>query len=361
MEELIAVVLGYDVVGYSRLRNQSQESVLRVLSGTASAAMEGFRSTGGGQVHFSPAGDGGYMTFVGAETAVLGAISGFMQEIREAGAARKAGTEFSLRYAAHSGIVFVSKDADGRLNVFGDGINLASRLLDVSTAGRLLVSGAFMDRMQDVEGAVYERLGVSIAKHAVRLEVYNCWGETFGLPLPADCRDDALASDPLLSSLDRVLGRRSDEPGLLLGEFKSAPKAEGLAFSQEGRIQEKLIYRVGQELHGYIRPGRAAFCTVYHFTPSTGEWALVFPLPGTDATLLSPRTWQPVVSGVTTRPAGRKLFVVFLAPKRETVVEIQALLSRRETGGEEDVARWLSELNLGSELCLEAIRYLVLE
>ncbi|MBA3771638.1 MAG: protein kinase [Ramlibacter sp.] len=81
----------------------------------------------------------------------------------------------SARIGLHMGPVRVVSDINGRVNVVGDGINVAQRVMDFAQGKQVLVSRSYYDvisRITDDTAGLFEYLGQYEDKHARKHEVY---------------------------------------------------------------------------------------------------------------------------------------------------------------------------------------------
>ncbi|APW43573.1 protein kinase domain-containing protein [Rhodoferax saidenbachensis] len=89
---------------------------------------------------------------------------------------QKYGQKLSMRVGLHMGPVRMLMDINNRVNVVGDGINVAQRIMDFSSANQITVSRAYYDvisRISDGAEAMFEYLGPRLDKHKRSHEVYS--------------------------------------------------------------------------------------------------------------------------------------------------------------------------------------------
>jgi hypothetical protein len=86
----------------------------------------------------------------------------------------------------HSGPIHRVKDANGRENIAGVGINIAQRVMDCGDAGHILVSKRVADDLaQHRRWQRYlHELGDVEVKHGVVVSLVNLYAETIGNPAP---------------------------------------------------------------------------------------------------------------------------------------------------------------------------------
>ncbi|MGK6307398.1 adenylate/guanylate cyclase domain-containing protein [Variovorax sp. DT-64] len=147
LRQRLLAILAADAVGYSRLMARDEHGTVAALD----AARAVFRSrieAGRGRV-IDMAGDSVLAVFETAAGAVTAAIA-VQQELSASAAAVPQDRRMHFRIGIHMGDVI--EKADG--TVYGDGVNIASRLCAVAEAGGIVVSDA-------VHGAVRDRIVAS--------------------------------------------------------------------------------------------------------------------------------------------------------------------------------------------------------
>jgi class 3 adenylate cyclase len=181
----VCAVLGMDVVSFSTLSDEDQLTTVRFLIKWVRAALD-FQEIKPHQYHWSPAGDGGYLTFktpAASERALEVAFS-ILEKAQHPSWVPRTGNRVELRLGLHAGIVHESDELGGGTNIWGDGINMAARVLSVSVNSQVLVSNQYYENYirnratQSYEfGEVYPRT----VKHGVRISVRNCRRGDLGL------------------------------------------------------------------------------------------------------------------------------------------------------------------------------------
>ena len=94
--------------------------------------------------------------------------------------------QFSLRMAAHVGPVEIAEDIGNDKNVFGEGINVASRALQFSNPGELVVTQRMYElarELPEFEGR-FDPIGEETTKHGLDLTLYRVMGPSSGVGLP---------------------------------------------------------------------------------------------------------------------------------------------------------------------------------
>jgi len=88
---------------------------------------------------------------------------------------QKYGQKLSMRVGLHMGPVRMLMDINKRVNVVGDGINVAQRIMDFSSANQIMVSRAYYDvisRISEGAEAMFEYMGARLDKHKRSHDVY---------------------------------------------------------------------------------------------------------------------------------------------------------------------------------------------
>jgi TolB-like protein/class 3 adenylate cyclase/Tfp pilus assembly protein PilF len=175
----IAHVLFMDIVGYSKLLTDEQSEALQELNQIVRGTEAAHAAEAAGQLTILPTGDGMALVFAGSvEEPVECAL--------EISHALRAQPSLPVRMGIHSGPVHHVKDANGRENIAGIGINIAQRVMDCGDAGHILVSKRVADDLaQQRRWQPYlHELGDVEVKHGVVVSLVNLYAETIGNPMP---------------------------------------------------------------------------------------------------------------------------------------------------------------------------------
>ncbi|MDH3320577.1 MAG: PEGA domain-containing protein [Betaproteobacteria bacterium] len=115
-------------------------------------------------------GDGAGITFLGdPEDALFVAMS-----LRAAARAESSGA-IAVRIGINLGPVRLVKDINGQINIIGDGINVAQRVMTFAQAGQLLVSRSFYEVVSCLSldyASLFSYVGARTDKHVREHEVY---------------------------------------------------------------------------------------------------------------------------------------------------------------------------------------------
>src|SRR5882762_9730946 len=175
----IAHVLFMDIVGYSKLLTDEQSEALQELNQIVRSTEAAREAEAAGALTILPTGDGMALVFTGSvEEPVECAL--------EISRALRAQPSLPVRMGIHSGPIHHVKDANGRENIAGVGINIAQRVMDCGDAGHILVSKRVADDLaQQRRWQPYiHELGDVEVKHGVVVSLVNLYAETIGNPTP---------------------------------------------------------------------------------------------------------------------------------------------------------------------------------
>lgn len=163
----LAAVLALDVEGYSRLMGEDETGTLAALVELRKTIVEPAVSDHAGRI-VKLMGDGALIEFASAVDSVECAIA-----IQDAIAANDAGTSDSvairLRIGINLGDIIIEHG-----DIFGDGVNVASRLEAIAEPGGICVSGTIFDQVKGKLGTGFDDLGLQEVKNiASPVRVYR--------------------------------------------------------------------------------------------------------------------------------------------------------------------------------------------
>jgi class 3 adenylate cyclase len=165
---LVCSIVFLDIVDYSTKPVAEQLLLKQAFNKLLSASLE----------HVPPrdrvvldTGDGAGITFLGdPEDALFVAMS-----LRAAARAEATGA-ISVRLGINLGPVRLVKDINGQMNIIGDGINVAQRVMTFAQAGQLLVSRSFYEVVSCLSldyASLFSYVGARTDKHVREHEVYS--------------------------------------------------------------------------------------------------------------------------------------------------------------------------------------------
>ncbi len=175
----IAHVLFMDIVGYSKLLTDEQSEALQELNQVVRSTEAAREAEAAGALTVLPTGDGMALVFTRSVEEPAECALEISQALR-------AQPSLPVRMGIHSGPIHHVKDANGRENIAGVGINIAQRVMDCGDAGHILVSKRVADDLaQQRRWQPYiHELGDVEVKHGVVVSLVNLYAETIGNPTP---------------------------------------------------------------------------------------------------------------------------------------------------------------------------------
>src|ERR1700757_1830858 len=175
----IAHVLFMDIVGYSKLLTDEQSEALQELNQVVRSTEAAREAEAAGALTVSPTGDGMALVFTGS-------VEEPAECALEISRALRAQPSLPVRMGIHSGPIHHVKDASGRENIAGVGINIAQRVMDFGDAGHIFGSKSVAhDLAQQRRWQPYlHELGDVEVKHGVVVSLVNLYAETIGNPNP---------------------------------------------------------------------------------------------------------------------------------------------------------------------------------
>ena len=208
----LAAIFAADVEGYSRLMGQDEIGTLRRL--TACRAILDERVAAYRGRIFGSAGDSVVADFASAVDAVQCAVAD-QEAFAKGSAARPAGEQMRFRIGVHVGDVLVQGD-----NLFGDGVNIASRLEALAEPGGICISGMVRDQIGTKLPLAFTDLGEQQVKNITQpIRAYRVRGES---STPA-----VMASPPL-----------PDKPSIAVLPFQNLSGDPEQEYFADGMVEE---------------------------------------------------------------------------------------------------------------------------
>ena len=178
-------ILGMDLVGFSVLPDDDQVEAIEHLYRWIQEALS-YHSLAETDYRWSPAGDGGYITFAsttGSAKAIDVAFS-LCEKVKRPDWKPSSGEQLRIQMALHAGVIQEGRDLGRDTNIWGHGINMTARILSVAVPSQLLVSKQYADLHVDnrrhhdfTVGDVHWRT----VKHGHQVEVMNVNRHDLGL------------------------------------------------------------------------------------------------------------------------------------------------------------------------------------
>src|SRR5712671_7361457 len=139
----IAHVLFIDIVGYSKLSINEQHAAVEELNQAVRSSEQFQKAEAANRLLKIPTGDGMALVFYTSPEAPA-------QCALEISRALKEHPRLKLRMGVHSGPVSGVIDVSGHVNVAGEGINMAQRVMDCGDAGHILLSKRVAEDLQQL-------------------------------------------------------------------------------------------------------------------------------------------------------------------------------------------------------------------
>ena len=171
----ITHLLFLDIVGYSRNTTSAQARLLESLNAAVNQAPAYAAAKAGNSVQPIPTSDGMALDFTNDVMAPAQCAVEISRALKTA--------DLKLRMGIHSGLVKPQVDITGRVNLVGEGINTAQRVMDMGDAGHILLSAQYAAWLNQFDewSPLIHLIGEGTAKHNQILSLYSLHGHNFGL------------------------------------------------------------------------------------------------------------------------------------------------------------------------------------
>src|ERR1700730_15983114 len=173
----IGHVLFLDAVGYSKLVIDDQRDIQRNLNKLVRSTEQFKVSDSNGKLVCLPTGDGMALVFRDNVEAPVRCAAEIARELQMH-------DRLNVRMGIHSGPVSDVTDVNERVNVAGDGINIAQRVMDCGDAGHILLSKRVADDLVQYGRwrTQLHPLGEVELKHGVKIDLFNLIDQGIGNP-----------------------------------------------------------------------------------------------------------------------------------------------------------------------------------
>ncbi|SDM35134.1 protein kinase [Polaromonas sp. JS666] len=166
-KNVLGTIMFLDLVSYSTYSVDQQVVVKSLFNELITKAIGGVKESSRIMID---TGDGAAICFLGdPEEALQSAL--LLRDLL----AQKYGRKLSLRVGLHLGPIRMVFDINNRVNVVGDGINVAQRIMDFARPNQVVVSRAYYDvisRITDSAAGHFDYLGPHMDKHLRSHEIY---------------------------------------------------------------------------------------------------------------------------------------------------------------------------------------------
>ena len=158
IQRRLAAILAADVVGYSRLMQADEEGALARLKSLRADAIDPKIADHSGRI-VKLMGDGALVEFSSVVDAVHCAIE-IQRDLAERNADLPEEAEIHLRIGINLGDIMVDQD-----DIYGDGVNVASRLENLADSGGICISGTVHDQVAGKIPETFEFMGEQALKN----------------------------------------------------------------------------------------------------------------------------------------------------------------------------------------------------
>lgn len=166
-KNVLGTIMFLDLVSYSTYSVDQQVVVKSLFNELITKAIGGVKESSRIMID---TGDGAAICFLGdPEEALQSAL--LLRDLL----VQKYGRRMSLRVGLHLGPIRMVFDINNRVNVVGDGINVAQRIMDFARPNQVVVSRAYYDvisRITDSAAGLFDYLGPHMDKHLRSHEIY---------------------------------------------------------------------------------------------------------------------------------------------------------------------------------------------
>jgi serine/threonine protein kinase len=166
-KNVLGTIMFLDLVAYSTYSMEQQVAVKARFNELITKALKGVVESSRIVID---TGDGAAVCFLGdPEEALQSAL------LLRSLLVQKYGQSLSVRIGLHLGPIRMVFDINNRVNVVGDGINVAQRIMDFAQANQIVVSRAYYDvvsRITDMAASLFSPLGPHLDKHLRSHDIY---------------------------------------------------------------------------------------------------------------------------------------------------------------------------------------------
>ena len=187
MNSIFASFFFVDIVGLSNplTTTETQTHKIEVLNNSIKHC-ESFRSTPKDSMLILPTGDGAVIGFMQWPEAPIKLAIELHDKLHKYNTKKDQSDKILIRVGIHSGPAYVIQDLLGNRNVWGPGIIIARRIMDLATDCQILLSDRVAEDLMDLS-EIYKKilhpLGVFKAKHNLEVTLYYVRTETSESPL----------------------------------------------------------------------------------------------------------------------------------------------------------------------------------
>jgi class 3 adenylate cyclase len=162
-----------DIVAYSKKTTDEQKKACKDLGVLVKSTMQYKTANALEKLIILPTGDGMVMGFFTYLEDAMNCAVAIAKAVKDR-------PDLQMRMGVHCGPVIPMEDINGNLNISGDGINYAQRVMDAGETNHLLVSSDVMLKYDRPAYVLVSDLGDVVVKHGVVMHLYSLHGSDFG-------------------------------------------------------------------------------------------------------------------------------------------------------------------------------------
>ncbi len=226
---LICSVVFLDIVQYS---SQSVSKQMELKERMGELIAQAIKDIAESERIMVDSGDGVALCFLGdPEDALFVAIH--LRDLQAESAEK--GFPLNLRMGINLGPVRTIKDINNRLNVIGDGINVAQRVMSFADPGKILVSRSYFEmvsRLSEEYSNLFHYLGITRDKHIREHEIYEV-SRPGSASMPSSEKKEIAShkSNPKIEQIPTAGGSGKAKPKIIVAtkNISSSPVKVGIA------------------------------------------------------------------------------------------------------------------------------------
>ncbi len=213
---IIAAVLFFDIIGYTKQPDKKQLALKHQFNKLVTGSLDSLEA---GERIILDTGDGAAIGFLQHPTDALEAAIHFRAALIVN--KHRDYPDLRVRVGIHLGPVSLVKDMNGQINMLGDGINSAQRVMSFAGQDQIYVSRAyfeFVSNLSDEYKELFLYRGAQQDKHKREHQVYELLGAEADEPVPAHEPTNNLAAfnfeafDTALSHPDELTSPAEQQP-----------------------------------------------------------------------------------------------------------------------------------------------------
>src|SRR5210317_1388006 len=158
VQRRLAAILAADVVGYSRLMGEDETGTLNALKQVRTDLIDPMIAENQGRI-VKLMGDGALVEFASVVNAMECAV-GIQRAMADRNADLPEGGRIAFRIGVNLGDVIIEGD-----DIYGDGVNVASRLEGIAQTGGVCLAGTVFDQVQDKLDLSFVDMGPQTVKN----------------------------------------------------------------------------------------------------------------------------------------------------------------------------------------------------